>query len=83
MSKKRPRVIRTTEDAIIKTEIELNFKFPNSFRDWLIQTKKFRWFIGRTKQVKLRFVVKTLKIFSKTSNAVILILINEQNKCAE
>ena len=37
MSKKRPRVIGTTENAIIKTETELNFKFPNSFRDWLIQ----------------------------------------------
>lgn len=37
MSKKRPRVIGTIQDAIIKTEIELNFKFPSSFRGWLIQ----------------------------------------------
>lgn len=36
-SKKRPRVIGTTEEAIIKAETELNFKFPDSFRKWLIQ----------------------------------------------
>jgi hypothetical protein len=37
MSKKRPRIIGTTEDAIMKAEAELNFKFPASFRSWLIQ----------------------------------------------
>ena len=37
MSKKRPRVIGTTEEAIVKAETELNFCFPSSFREWLIQ----------------------------------------------
>ncbi len=37
MSKKRPRVIGTTDDAITKAETELNFKFPDSFRYWLIE----------------------------------------------
>ncbi len=37
MSKKRPRVIGTTEEAIARAETELNFKFPSAFRNWLIQ----------------------------------------------
>ena len=37
MSKKRPRVIGTTENAITKAETELKFNFPFSFRNWLIQ----------------------------------------------
>jgi hypothetical protein len=37
MSKKRPRIIGTTEEAIAKAETELNFKFPSAFCYWLIQ----------------------------------------------
>ncbi len=37
MSSKRPRITGTTEESISKAEIELNFSFPNSFRNWLIQ----------------------------------------------
>lgn len=37
MSSKRKRVIGTTHEAIDKAENELNFKFPLSFRDWLIE----------------------------------------------
>ncbi|CAN5393729.1 hypothetical protein BH20ACI1_BH20ACI1_15210 [soil metagenome] len=37
MNKKRPRIIGTTDNAIEKAETELNFKFPESFRNWLIQ----------------------------------------------
>jgi|SRR5215213_2888215 len=37
MSNKKPRIIGTTEEAVTKAETELNFKFPNSFRNWLIQ----------------------------------------------
>jgi hypothetical protein len=37
MSSKRPRVFGTDDESISKAEIELNFKFPTSFRQWLIQ----------------------------------------------
>ncbi len=37
MSKKRPRIIGTTEEAIAKAEVELNFNFPASFREWLVR----------------------------------------------
>lgn len=36
MSNKRPRIIGTTVNAITKAESQLNFKFPPSFRKWLI-----------------------------------------------
>ena len=37
MSRKRPRIIGTNEEAVAKAETELNFKFPSAFRYWLIQ----------------------------------------------
>jgi hypothetical protein len=37
MSNKRQRIFGTTDEAIAKAETELNFKFPSSFRYWLIQ----------------------------------------------
>src|SRR5687768_1747067 len=37
MSKKHPRVIGTTEDAIIRAETVLGRRFPPSFRSWLLQ----------------------------------------------
>ncbi len=37
MSGRIPRVIGTTEDAIAKTEKEINFRFPPSFRLWLFE----------------------------------------------
>jgi len=37
MSNKNPRIIGTTEESISKAEKELNFRFPSSFRNWLIQ----------------------------------------------
>ncbi len=37
MSGKTPRVIGTTEQAIAKAEEEINFRFPPSFRAWLLE----------------------------------------------
>ena len=37
MSGKLPRVFGTTEEAIVKTETEINFRFPPSFRSWLLE----------------------------------------------
>jgi cell wall assembly regulator SMI1 len=36
MSVKRPRVIGTTEDSILKAEADLSCRFPPSFRLWLL-----------------------------------------------
>ena len=36
MNEKRQRVIGTTEEAIAKAERELDFRFPPSFRSWLL-----------------------------------------------
>ena len=37
MSRKRPRVIGTTQEAISKAEKEIGFRFPPSFRSWLLE----------------------------------------------
>jgi cell wall assembly regulator SMI1 len=37
MSRKRPRVIGTTEEAISKAEKEIGFRFPPSFHSWLLE----------------------------------------------
>ena len=37
MSRKRPRVFGTTEEAIAKAETEINFSFHPSFRLWLLE----------------------------------------------
>ena len=37
MNKRHPRVIGTTDEAISTAEAQLAFKFPPSFRDWLLQ----------------------------------------------
>lgn len=37
MSGKTPRIIGTTEEAIAKAEVEIGFRFPPSFRLWLIE----------------------------------------------
>ncbi len=37
MSKKRPRVFGTTEQAITIAEESVNFRFPPSFRSWLLE----------------------------------------------
>jgi cell wall assembly regulator SMI1 len=34
---KRKRIIGTTNEAILKTETNLGFKFSESFKDWLIE----------------------------------------------
>ncbi|MDQ4123537.1 MAG: SMI1/KNR4 family protein [Acidobacteriota bacterium] len=37
MSRKRQRVIGTTNEAVDKAEIELGFRFPPSFRAWILK----------------------------------------------
>lgn len=37
MSGRTPRIIGTTEEAISKAESETGFRFPQSFRAWLIE----------------------------------------------
>ena len=37
MSGRTPRVIGTTEKAIVKAEEEIGFRFPPSFRAWLLE----------------------------------------------